>query len=469
MLVVLFGLTHASGAAPSALSARHSLESASASLEPPDHGAIGVKSVFRKAGVGRQQDLVRLLTSLSAVDRRRVIRAGLPGQGASREKPAARLHIRSDSARPELGHAKRHGTPGSRLSLGTVTGSRLAMRRWSSSAPSQCHSLGHGGGRSAAQGARAQPCRCHARARRSISACLSNRPPPHRAVSSRHARQPGRRSNATLGLGLANIYGRRKAGSDVRMTAARAARASPRSSSSCGSNPRTSLTEIKSSGPTLHSLARLLHAPAMPSTSLNHPRRLADYSADYRMLILAAMAIVAGTGGAFSAWALLKLIAFATNLFWYGNFSFAAAVSPNEAPLLVLVIPIARRADHRADGAVRIGQDPRPRHSRGDRDDPLRRKQAVAQGRAAEAAVLGGLDRQRRAVRRRGADHHDRRRDRLAVRPAVPPQRRRAQDAAGRRRDGGHDRDFRHARSRRSCWRSSCCCSNGSRAASCRW
>ena len=63
----------------------------------------------------------------------------------------------------------------------------------------------------------------------------------------------------------------------------------------------------------------------MPSTSLHHPRRLADYSADYRMLILAAMATVAGTGGAFSAWALLKLIAFATNVFWYGTFSFATA------------------------------------------------------------------------------------------------------------------------------------------------
>ena len=37
---------------------------------------------------------------------------------------------------------------------------------------------------------------------------------------------------------------------------------------------------------------------AMPIvTNVEHPRRLADYSADYRMLILAAMAIVAGTGG----------------------------------------------------------------------------------------------------------------------------------------------------------------------------
>jgi CIC family chloride channel protein len=80
--------------------------------------------------------------------------------------------------------------------------------------------------------------------------------------------------------------------------------------------------------------------PAMPSTTLNHPRRLADYSADYRMLILAAMAVVAGTGGAFSAWALLKLIAFATNVFWYGNASVAPALIADRGWLLVLLIPV---------------------------------------------------------------------------------------------------------------------------------
>ncbi|HWC55700.1 MAG TPA: chloride channel protein, partial [Sphingomicrobium sp.] len=78
----------------------------------------------------------------------------------------------------------------------------------------------------------------------------------------------------------------------------------------------------------------------MPSTSLHHPRRLADYSADYRMLILAAMAAVAGTGGAFSAWALLKLIAFATNLFWYGNPSFVPALIAGRSVVLILLIPV---------------------------------------------------------------------------------------------------------------------------------
>ncbi|HEY1604477.1 MAG TPA: chloride channel protein [Allosphingosinicella sp.] len=59
------------------------------------------------------------------------------------------------------------------------------------------------------------------------------------------------------------------------------------------------------------------------------------------MLILAAMATVTGTGGAFSAWALLKLIALATNVFWYGNFSFVPAAIAARGPLLVLLIPVA--------------------------------------------------------------------------------------------------------------------------------
>ena len=69
-------------------------------------------------------------------------------------------------------------------------------------------------------------------------------------------------------------------------------------------------------------------------------RRLADYSADYRMLLLAAMATVAGTGGAFSAWALLKLIALATNLFWYARFTAVPAIISDRSPLLLLAIPI---------------------------------------------------------------------------------------------------------------------------------
>ena len=78
----------------------------------------------------------------------------------------------------------------------------------------------------------------------------------------------------------------------------------------------------------------------MASISSTRRPHLADYSADYRMLILAAMAVVAGTGGAFSAWALLKLIALATNLFWYGKLSFAGADIANRGALLIVLIPV---------------------------------------------------------------------------------------------------------------------------------
>ena len=41
--------------------------------------------------------------------------------------------------------------------------------------------------------------------------------------------------------------------------------------------------------------------------------RLGDHSADRRMVMLAAMALLVGSGGAAGAWILLKLIALATN------------------------------------------------------------------------------------------------------------------------------------------------------------
>lgn len=56
----------------------------------------------------------------------------------------------------------------------------------------------------------------------------------------------------------------------------------------------------------------------------NH--RLADHSADVRMLLLAAMAIVVGTGGVIAAWVLITLIAIVTNLFWFGRLSIQPAV-----------------------------------------------------------------------------------------------------------------------------------------------
>ncbi|RYC29887.1 CBS domain-containing protein [Lichenibacterium minor] len=47
-------------------------------------------------------------------------------------------------------------------------------------------------------------------------------------------------------------------------------------------------------------------------------RRLADFKADPRLLMLAAMALLIGSGGAFAAWVLVKLIVLVTNLVWFG-------------------------------------------------------------------------------------------------------------------------------------------------------
>ena len=75
-----------------------------------------------------------------------------------------------------------------------------------------------------------------------------------------------------------------------------------------------------------------------------------------------------------------------------------------------------RRAHRRTDGALRFGEDPRARHSRSDRSDPVRQEPHVAEGGGAQAAVVRHRDRQRRAVRRGRPDHHDGRRARLADR-----------------------------------------------------
>jgi len=49
--------------------------------------------------------------------------------------------------------------------------------------------------------------------------------------------------------------------------------------------------------------------------------RLGDFTTDRRVLILIAMAIVVGTGGAAAAWLLLRAIAFVTNLVWFHTLS----------------------------------------------------------------------------------------------------------------------------------------------------
>lgn len=69
--------------------------------------------------------------------------------------------------------------------------------------------------------------------------------------------------------------------------------------------------------------------------------QLADHSVDRRMPVLALMAVVVGTGGAFGAWLLVKLIAAATNLFWFGRLSTGKTlITDASVGLLVVVIPV---------------------------------------------------------------------------------------------------------------------------------
>lgn len=69
--------------------------------------------------------------------------------------------------------------------------------------------------------------------------------------------------------------------------------------------------------------------------------RLADHSADRRMILLAGMAVVVGTGGAGAAWLLLKLIALATNLAWYGRLSAGpASITDAAGGIRTVLIPV---------------------------------------------------------------------------------------------------------------------------------
>ncbi|MBZ9605922.1 chloride channel protein [Phyllobacterium chamaecytisi] len=66
-----------------------------------------------------------------------------------------------------------------------------------------------------------------------------------------------------------------------------------------------------------------------------------DFSTDYRVLILVAMAAIAGTGGTFAAWFLIKLIALATNLAWFQRFSVEDVSYANITPgIMMLIVPV---------------------------------------------------------------------------------------------------------------------------------
>jgi H+/Cl- antiporter ClcA len=70
-------------------------------------------------------------------------------------------------------------------------------------------------------------------------------------------------------------------------------------------------------------------------------RPLADHSADWRLVPLAGAALIIGAGAACGAWALIKLIAVATNLFWFGRFSAGPAeIVDARAGLAIVAIPV---------------------------------------------------------------------------------------------------------------------------------
>lgn len=69
--------------------------------------------------------------------------------------------------------------------------------------------------------------------------------------------------------------------------------------------------------------------------------QLADHSVDRRMALLALMALVVGSGGALGAWILVKLIAIATNLFWFGRLSADhSLITDASVGLLLPLIPV---------------------------------------------------------------------------------------------------------------------------------
>jgi H+/Cl- antiporter ClcA/predicted transcriptional regulator len=84
------------------------------------------------------------------------------------------------------------------------------------------------------------------------------------------------------------------------------------------------------------------HPVAAPTPAHAAPDRLRDFTADRRLLLLVAMALVVGSAGAAAAWALLHLINLATNLAYHGRLSAAPAVIAGHAlgPWAAL-IPVA--------------------------------------------------------------------------------------------------------------------------------
>ena len=78
-------------------------------------------------------------------------------------------------------------------------------------------------------------------------------------------------------------------------------------------------------------------SPASPYPA----HRLGDHSADWRLVRLAGGAALMGAGAAAGAWLLMRLIALATNLFWFGRLSAAPRdIADAHVGVLVIAIPV---------------------------------------------------------------------------------------------------------------------------------
>lgn len=150
---------------------------------------------------------------------------------------------------------------------------------------------------------------------------------------------------------------------------------------------------------------------------------LRDFTTDPRVLLIAAIAVVVATAGLFAGIALLKLIRLATNIAYFGQFTLAELrLEGTPLGLAAVIVPVL--------GALIIGLMARFGSEKIRGHGIPEAIEAILLGRsrldakvAAEAAVVGDLDRLGRTVRRRRPDHYDRRRHRLADRA----------DAAGQR------------------------------------
>jgi chloride channel protein, CIC family len=88
-------------------------------------------------------------------------------------------------------------------------------------------------------------------------------------------------------------------------------------------------------------MSDLAHASSSHDKSGAHDK-LRDFTADHRLLILAAMAVVVGSAGALAAWVLSRLINLVTNIAYFGVFSGASVtIANNPLGLASILVPVA--------------------------------------------------------------------------------------------------------------------------------